>query len=202
MRPVLFALSLSLSLGPLACAGSRSAATGPRLSAGDYAPYAEGASWVNQANFMGQTSERKVTVLRKKDGFWLDDAGGRFQLTASGLRDPKRYLIQAPIEVGHSWKAVLSVSAVERYRIRSVGKPCQSPAGRFEDCLVVEAKLSRGDKLSLNSRFTWARGVGLVRVETETEAKGGELKPQTKIELLRYQLPAQGRAEAPGRSQG
>lgn len=196
---------LTFSLALSACASTK-VAQAPSRTARDYAPYAKGASWTYRADFLGQKSERTVNITGKEGGYWVDDAGGRFQLTATGLRDDRRYLIEQPIKAGHSWKAVLSVSAVEHYEIVSVGMACSVPAGRFSDCLVVEARLRRSDKLSLLSRFTWARGVGLVQVGTEL-LEGDKRKPQTKIELLRYQLkpgdaPAAAPSEAPTDAEG
>lgn len=122
------------------------------------------------------------------EGYFLDDAGGAFRVTNAGLRDRQRYLIRTPMAKGQTWTAVVSASAVEHYEILSVGQPCESRAGRFSDCVVVEAKLRRDPQVTLRNRFTWAKGVGLVEIATAVlHATRGEI-PQTRQSLLRYRI--------------
>lgn len=155
------------------------------LSARDYAPVKVGDSKTYAVRFQGQTGQRTVRVTGEEGGYFVDDAGGALRHTADGLRDRRRFLIRHPLQAGRTWKAILSASAVERYRIVSVGEACEADAGRFEDCLVVEASLRRDARLTLFSRFTWARGVGLVKVATEVEIAGQEGRvPQTEQSLL------------------
>jgi hypothetical protein len=184
------------SLLPLvaALAGVVSCATGGKSpgpdrgepTALDYAPLAVGASWTYALNFQGQTGERTVSIVAEKDGYFVDSEKGELRHTREGLRDRSRYLVRHPLRAGESWKAVLSASAVERYRIVSVSEPCESLAGRFDDCLVVEATVRRDAEVSLQSRFVWARGVGLVKIETAVELAGKGLVPQTSQSLVRY----------------
>lgn len=163
-----------------------------------YVPLAVGQARTYAMRFPGQEGERTVRIVRRDaEGYFIDDAGGSWAITASGLRDRDRYLIRAPLEVGTKWRAVVSASAVEHYEIVSVGEPCEARAGTFSDCLVVASRLRRDAKVSLLGRFTWAKGVGLVKVETRAEVAGrGEL-PQTEQSLIRYELkPASPLGEA------
>lgn len=181
-KPILFLFALC------GCATTTKEAGGPSVTAQDYAPYALGASWTYAVNYLGQQDRQTITVVKEEEGYFVDDQQGRFRHTDEGLRDQARYLIRNPIEEGNEWKAILSASSVEHYRISSVGRPCESQAGRFEDCLVVESRNRRDDKMTLLARFTWARGIGLVKIETEAEIKGKGRIPQTERSLIHYKL--------------
>lgn len=144
-----------------------------------------GYSWTYEMLFQGQKGEQTIEVLGFKDGFFQDNQAGELKHTDDGLRDRARYLIKHPLAPGNTWKAIVSASAVERYRIDSVGERCESAAGAFEDCLVVTSQIRRDQDVTLHGKFTWAKGVGLVKMETEAEIKGKRV-PQTRRSLLRY----------------
>lgn len=154
-----------------------------------YAPLGVGYAWTYAVRFPGQTGERTVRIVeRDAEGYFVDDAGGALRHTSTGLRDRKRYLVKAPLEVGQSWKSVVSASAVERFEILSVGEPCDTKAGRFSDCVRVASSLRRSDEVTLVAEFTWARDIGLVKIETIAEVAGKGRIPQTEQSLLRYEL--------------
>lgn len=157
----------------------------PRATARDYAPLAVGASWTYATDYLGDKGEMTVTILGEKDGYFIDDKKSELRHTPEGLRDRQRYLIRGPIEVGNGWKTVVSASAVEHNRIISVGERCESQAGPFEDCLVVESSVRRDKNMTLHIRWTWARSIGLVKLETEAEV-GGRRIPQVRQSLVRY----------------
>ena len=183
MRKLIFAL-----LPILSCATTPKEGGGSKLTAQDYAPYALGASWTYAINYLGEKGEQTITIVKEEEGYFVDDQQGKFRHTEEGLRDPARYLIRHPLEEGNEWKVILSASSVEHYRITSLGKPCESHAGRFEDCLVVESKNRRDEKMTLLATFFWARGIGLVKIETEAEIKGKGRVPQTERSLIHYSL--------------
>lgn len=167
----------------------------------DYVQLRPGAARTYAVRFPGQEGEMTVTVIGERDGWIVDDRGGRLRLTAEGLRDPDRYLVRTPLEPGATWTSILSASAVERYRIVSVGDPCEVRAGAFEDCLVVESTIRRDDRMQLTARWTWVRGVGLGRVETIATVDGRSV-PQTRQDLVHYDLDGSGgRPGASGRSE-
>ncbi len=178
-----------LSVWGGACAGQKAAVSpSPAFETKAYAPLAVGASWTYAMQFPGQRGEMTVRVVEKKDGFFVDDRNGAFKHTASGLRDRSRFLIRTPLVAGRTWKSIVSPSAVEHYKIASVGGPCDSQAGTFGDCLVVESSLRRDKNVTLRIRWTWARGIGLVKIETEADIQGRGVIPQTRQSLLRYSL--------------
>lgn len=157
----------------------------------EYAQLQPGSARTYAVRFPGQEGEITVTVLGREDGWLVDDRGGKFRFTNEGLRDPERYLVRTPLEAGTSWTSILSASAVERYRIVSVGEPCEVRAGSFSDCLVVESTIRRDDRMQLTARWTWIRGVGLGRVETTARVDGRSV-PQTRQDLVHYDLDGSG----------
>ncbi|MCB9653857.1 MAG: hypothetical protein H6729_06975 [Deltaproteobacteria bacterium] len=176
-------------LGAAACATTRNdEPIISSLSASDYAPLRVGASWTYAMMFLGQRGEMTIRMLGERDGYFYDNKGGMFRHTSEGLRDPKRYLIRTPIQPGNHWKSIVSASAVEHYEIVHVGEPCESEAGAFSDCLVIVSSLRKDANVSLRIRWTWARNVGLLKVETEALIKGQGVQPQTKQSLIRYAL--------------
>lgn len=178
-----------LALAISSCrSGPPPAAPSQERSARDYAPLTIGATWTYDMMYPGQTGTMQVKLLALKDGFIVDDKNGAFRHTAEGLRDRDRYLIKHPLVPGTKWKSVVSASAVENSEIISVGQPCEAAAGRFEDCLVVEGSLKKDDKLTLHIRWTWARDIGLAKVETAVEIAGKGRIPQTKQSLRHYAL--------------
>ena len=191
-RLLLFVLSLAMLVG--ACA-TTPAAPPPAPLVSEYAPLKVGASWTYKMRFPGQNGERTITIIDKKNGYFLDSAGGQFQHTAQGLKDPARFILRAPLRPGVVWKAIVSASAVEQYETVSVGEPCQALAGTFSDCVIVKASLRQDAQHTLHIRFAWAKGIGLVKVTTELETAGKRI-PQTEQSLLRYNLSGTGPAKA------
>lgn len=188
-----------VSLGALlvlaGCAGSSRPAARDR-SVEEYAPLAVGARWSYAAKYPGQEGELVVSMVGRDGEYYLDDRDGAFVHTPDGLRDKERFLIRYPLVPGNKWKAVVGPSAVEHMEIVSVGEPCQAEAGSFPDCLVVAGQIRRDERMSLKIRWTWARGVGLAKLETIAEIKGqGEL-PQVTQSLKHYDLGGGGQPGA------
>jgi hypothetical protein len=158
------------------------------VPASEYAPLGVGSSWTYSVSYPGQSGEMTVTLTGEKDGYFVDDRDGSFRHTPEGLRDRQRYLIRHPLTAGATWKTIVSASAVEKNTIVSVGERCEAAAGAFPDCLVVESSVRRDEQVTLIIRWTWARGLGLVKLETEAEIAGRGRVPQVKQTLLRYAL--------------
>ncbi len=184
---------LCAALGMIACASQPAPKVKAGPSAADYAPLTVGASRTYAVQYPGQTGERTITVLKEDGGYFVDDAQGAFRVTPEGLRDRERYLIRTPLQEGNTWKAILSASAVEHYRIVSVGQPCRSRAGGFSDCLVVEATIRQDKSMTLRIRWSWAKDVGLAKIETFAELPGKKRIPQTTQSLIHYQLKPGGK---------
>jgi hypothetical protein len=179
-------LSSVLALFFCACAGAQKVDAPPPADARAYAPLAIGSSWTYSVSYPGQKGEMTVTITGEKDGYLVDDREGAFRHTEDGLRDKQRYLIRHPLNAGASWKTVVSASAVEHNTIVSAGERCECVAGAFPDCLVVESSIRRDKNVTLIVRWTWARDVGLVKLETEAEIAGQGRVPQVKQSLIRY----------------
>jgi hypothetical protein len=157
-----------------------------------YYPLAVGNRWTYRVNGR-EDKPVSVEILREENGFFHDSQGGQLAVDAYGLRDPKRYLLRAPVETGHAWTNVVSVSSTERYRILEAGVPCQSPAGAFDNCVQVEGRNRINAEATLVNTQTFAPGVGLVRMQVDVEAKGQRV-PQTWLELTAWQVRPQGGA--------
>lgn len=177
----------SLVLFAAACASTPKTSTNTDApKASDYAPLAVGKSMTYQVSYPGQKGEMTVVITGEKDGYFVDDRDSYFKHTPDGMRDKQRYLIRHPLTAGATWKTVVSASAVEHNKIVSVGERCQCLAGSFPDCLVIESSIRRDPKVTLIVRWTWAKGLGLVKLETEAEIAGQGRVPQVKQSLVRY----------------
>lgn len=160
----------------------------PERSPGDveaYAALSVGAQWRYARTMFAEKDEATIRVVGQDGPYFVDNAGGALRITSRGLRDRHRYLIRTPLYRGARWKTVVSPSAVEHHRIVSVGTPCTVPAGTFDDCLTVETELKRDAKMSLVGTWVWARGVGLVRMETVAIVNGRRV-PQARQALMAY----------------
>ncbi|WP_224241368.1 hypothetical protein [Hyalangium gracile] len=157
----------------------------------EYYPLAVGNTWTYALD--GRTDrQEQVKILKQEEGFFHDNKNGQLMVDSFGIRDEKRYLLRAPLEPGRTWTNVVSVSSTERYEILHVGIPCQVPAGSFQNCVQVEARNRVDAKATLINTFTFAPGVGLVRIQMEVEHDGRRI-PQTRLELTSYQVnPGQG----------
>ncbi|HLT29714.1 MAG TPA: hypothetical protein VK013_06710 [Myxococcaceae bacterium] len=125
-------------------------------------------------------------VGRQQDAF-VDQQGGQLTVDEEGIHDGARYLLKAPVRSGTRWSNVISATATEHYRIISALAPCEVPAGRFDDCAVVEARQRVDDGVTLSNTMTFARGVGLVRVQVTAHTARGEI-PQSELQLEDYDV--------------
>ncbi|XXF75091.1 hypothetical protein P2318_18645 [Myxococcaceae bacterium GXIMD 01537] len=155
-------------------------------SVGAYYPLAVGNRWTYLVNGRGDKPVN-VEITGQADGYFQDTQGGNLQLDGFGVRDVKRYLLRGPIEVGHSWTNIVSVSSTERYQIVQAGVSCEVPAGVFQDCVRVEGRNRVDQETTIVGAWTYAAGVGLVRMEMFAERQGKRI-PQTWLELKSYQV--------------
>lgn len=158
-----------------------------KRSAKTYFPLEVGNRWTYQTQFLGQQLEEKVEILQRAGGFFVDNQGNRLTVDAYGVRDEKRYLLQEPLEVGHSWKTIVSVQSAEYYQVLQAGVACQSAAGAFSDCVVVEARNRVREGSTLINEMTFAPRVGLVSMNVVLEEQGKRI-PQTRRELTAYEI--------------
>jgi hypothetical protein len=143
-------------------------------------------TWVYKGKFLGVDETRTVVMGPKDDsGFFKDDAGARFTYDGEGLRDETRYLLKQPLTAGAKWQSVAALGAIEKYEIKSVHQPCKVAAGSFPDCIEIKSELPVEQEKKLVALQVYAKGVGLVRLETAILQ--GELKtPQVEMELVQF----------------
>jgi hypothetical protein len=186
-------LLLSLVLCLTACT-SPTQNTKPTVSkaepnASSYYPLAIGQIWAYEVKLLGETRPIEVTTLRQNaDGFVEDSTGAQFLADAYGVRDQKRYLLRNPIAVGTKWTNVVSVSSIENYEIVAAHQPCDAPAGKWDDCVVVESRNRVEEGTTLVNEMTFAPGVGIVRLSTVLDSKGKQI-PQSTLSLVKFTPP-------------
>lgn len=161
-----------------------------------YYPLAVGNRWTYRLNGIAH-KQVTVEVLKEEDGFFHDNQRGQLAVDAYGLRDAKRYLLRGPLQAGHSWTNVVSVSSTERYRILEVGAPCEAPAGVFQGCVQVEGRNRMDANTTMVNTMTFAPGVGIIRVDLSVESKDGQRTPQVLMELMAWQLASGNKAGQP-----
>ena len=183
------ALSILLVAGSAACASSTASKRVVPSDLAEYAPMAVGSSWTYDTRYPGQQGEMTVSITGEKDGYLVDDKNGAYRITAEGLRDRERYLIKNPLVIGTQWKTVVGPSAIEHAQITSVGTPCASAMGSFDDCLVVHAWIRKDEQMTLHIEWTWGKGVGLVKLETGADLTGKGRVPQVRQSLKAYAGP-------------
>jgi hypothetical protein len=178
------------------CSHVDTADTGKAVAAAqleEYYPLSVGNCWTYATWFQNQAQpDLKVCIVKEEGGFFQDDrpAPSRLRFDATGLRDGQvRYLLKAPLEEGAEWMSVADVRTVEHYRIETVGKKIEVPAGVFKDCVVVRMDVRMTDQRSMVSRMTFAPGVGIVEIHISLK-KGSELLPQSVMRLKSYQAAA------------
>ncbi len=159
----------------------------PGPSAGRYFPLAVGNRWSYRATGAEPSAVEEVEIKGVKDGQYADSRGRVYWVSPDGLRDQSRVMLRSPVEAGRSWTVVLGPDSVERWRITSVGQPCAAPAGKFQDCVEVESRISPAPDAELVNRITFAAGVGMVRIRTTLLRNGVEI-PQTELVLTAYQV--------------
>jgi hypothetical protein len=157
-----------------------------------YYPLAVGNRWTYLVNGRAEKPV-EVEILKEEDGYFHDSQGGQLRVDSFGIRDPKRYLLRGPLEVGQSWTNVVSVSSTERYQIIQAGVPCEAAAGSFQDCVRVEARNRVDQGTTVVISWTYAAEVGMVRMEMVAERNGQRI-PQTFLDLKSYRVQKQPRS--------
>lgn len=172
------------------------------LTARSYYPLAVGNSWTYRASPAPEGADtRRIEILREEEGFFVDnnEPPARLQARSTGIFDGDRFLLEDPLEVGHAWMAIPTVSAVERYEIVATDLEVQTPAGHFLRCVRVKAEqedASRGGPpVTLVVLWTYAPGVGLVSIEQRVRVGDKPAQRSLYIELIDYEVKP---AEAKG----
>ena len=146
-----------------------------------------GNQWTYEIKADGQSVLRNIEIVSEQDGFFLDNKSGRLAQDSKGLRDGDRYLIENPVEKGHTWFSVVSVQSSEQFEVTEAGHPCSVQAGTFGRCIIVRATTSIDPARSVAIESTYAEGVGLVALHTE-QIDHGQATPRLEMELVTYKL--------------
>jgi len=162
---------------------------GVRTALEKYFPLQIGDAWTYRGKLLGQPTEREVRLVAREAGWTIDSEGERFKLEASGLRSTSRFLLKAPLEVGTKWKAVVSMSSTENYRIEAVEVTLQVDAGRYEDCITVHSENRQDASTVLHKEDVFCPRVGLARIRTYAEIAGKGVVPAGEFQLVKF-VPA------------
>lgn len=155
-----------------------------------YMPLNLGNSWVYDRFFLGEEGVLKINIVsRDKEGFYVDNKGGRFKLTSMGLRDINRYMLLAPLEKGGRWDAQVTVNISEHFEIIADNETITVPAGSFEHCLIVRSVTMAPGRGKMVNMTTYAPNVGMIRVETLIENEQGRSSRQMLLDLKSYEFP-------------
>jgi len=157
----------------------------------DYLPLAVG----NRATWRvvpGPPEPQEVVVVSQDDrGFFVDNHGFALALRSDGVFDGQRFVLQDPLVVDHSWSAVPKGQPPESYKISATDVTVTTGAGTFTDCVVVDGEQTSVDPVTqqvgkLLITWTYARGVGLVKVEQRMVLGGEPPVTGVTMELLSF----------------
>lgn len=175
----------------LACAhapaAAPAAASGPAPA--EYFPLAVGNAWtyLDRSPQQPGAAQRTVRIVqRDRDGYFVDDQRGALRADGDCLHDRARRLLCRPFSPGASWSSVVGPATTERYEIAGVNETVAVPAGTFQGCVRVRARV-RGGGVEQVAEQSYAPGVGLVRLETFVVVNG-VARPQVRGELESYRL--------------
>jgi len=173
-------------------AATTAAPAARRPDSARYFPLAVGNHWTYEATYLGERSTQRVELIAFRDGSYVDKDGRALRVDGEGVRDQVRYLLHEPLTVGATWTSVVAPGSAEHYKVLSVRAPCESPAGRFQDCVEVESRTvadpAAPTRLLVN-RMTFAAGVGIVRVRTALE-DGQQSNPTAELRLTGFDVAA------------
>lgn len=191
LLPLLLALAAAIACAraPAAPSPDARARNEGGAAPADFFPLAIGNTWTYLDRSPQQPApvQRVVRILeRDRDGYFVDDQRGALRADGDCLHDRSRRLLCRPFAPGTSWSSVVGPSSTERYEIAGVDETVAVPAGTFQGCVRVRSRL-RGGGVEQVAELTYARGVGLVRLETFAVVNG-VARPQVRGELVSYRL--------------
>ena len=158
-------------------------------SPADYVPLAVGNAWTYQVRSGGGTASDTVRIVGRDGAWFLDDHRGRMRFDRYGLRDASRYLLRGPLAAGKSWSSVEEM-AVQRFEIVSTDAQIQTPAGRFEKCVVVKNSEPLEHGGVFITEWTYAPQTGLVALRTRTVSIEGKEQEQLRLTLSKFERAA------------
>jgi hypothetical protein len=197
LRSVVVAACAALALAGCATAGSSSSSSSSAARGGpfarEYIALGVGNAWTYrvQPAPAGHDTDTVTLVSQDDRGFFVDNHGGKLQVRSDGIFDGTRFLLEDPLDEGHAWIAIPSAQVVEHYKITHVGQSVVVPAGTFEDCVEVQAEQetqnpATGQRARLTVTWTYAKGVGLVRIVQTVQVGGGTAKTMATMDLVKF----------------
>lgn len=184
------AANVLLPLLAVGCATTAASPAAGPVRARDLVPLAIGNSWEYRVSADGPAATSSVKIVDKNaEGYFIDNLGNKLAPRSDGLFDGDRFLVQEPLEEGHSWLAVPKdqPNIVEKYRIASVSASTSVPAGTFEGCVEVEAEQTLQQGV-MKMTWTFAPGVGLIKISQRVTPTGATERTTMTMELVKYQV--------------
>ena len=187
-------LALALMAAGVSCAstGAGGAPSGPprTFTAAELYPLEAGWKWAYDLVKDGQTMLALYSVLDRTGDSATVQAGEDqlgYAITPDGIAQKDGpvvgdIIVKNPVAVGTEWPV-----AGGRARITAVAQTINVTAGRFDDCVVVEA--TRTDPTRI-ARTTFAPGVGPAIIEMQIQV-GGEMTTVTRATLRAVTRPGQ-----------
>ena len=188
-------LAVALAGAGAACAttapaGGSEARPARNLVAADLYPLDVGWKWAYDVQKDGQSMLALYAVLERTAGAALVQAGEEnltYAVSAEGVAQKDGpvvgdFVIKNPIQVGAEWPVVGG-----RARIAAVAQSVTVTAGKFDDCVVVEARRTDPARVV---RTTFAPGTGPVIIELQIQV-AGELTTVTRATLRAVTKPGQ-----------
>jgi len=190
-RRSIASMALAIALGTLSACASAPSPTPVRdhgIDAARYLPLAVGNRWTYVVEVGGQVQEKELVIESEREGYHRDNHGGGLRVDSEGIRDEDRYLLLGPIEVGQRWESRLAGGGVERYEIIATDAVVEVPAGRFEEVIQVRGETRLDPQTELEVEWSWAPGVGIIRIRTTAIAGEGERIPQPTVSLQGFEI--------------
>jgi hypothetical protein len=186
------ALATAIVVGACASTGAGPAPSGPprTFTAAELYPLDAGWKWAYDLVKDGQTMLALYSVLDRTGDSATVQAGEDqlgYAITPQGIAQKGGpvagdFIVKNPVAVGTEWPV-----AGGRARITAVAQSVNVTAGRFDDCVVVEATLTDPPRVA---RTTFAPGVGPVINELAIKV-GGEMTTVTRATLRAVPRPGQ-----------
>ncbi len=162
---------------------------GHMLDASKYFPLKVGAYWKYKAVRGKDSIEWTRKIVRIQDGEYIDSEGAHFASDPLGVRDQVRYFIRSNVSPGFKWWAQLDYRRRQYLQFLSNSEAVSVPAGKFENCLLIEAKMTLPGSRKWIERAWYAKGVGMVKRTIMVSGPKGELLLHENAELAEFELP-------------
>jgi hypothetical protein len=158
-------LGAAAALVMAACASTMRPASTETIEVRDLYPLQTGNAWSYDVDTGESSTTLAVTRVESFDGRIAEVRTGqtllRYEVLSEGIRLPSgdEWVLRAPFEEGATWPGRAGRTA----RLVSMGLRVETPAGTFDDCMLV---LETGGKLELEVRTVYCARVGPISVES------------------------------------